>query len=154
ERPGPVTGQVTHVLYTTFARLANGVSPEAARDAVQAIVVSRAVSEPDRRDHVASVRDLSESYTTLNSQALIFFFGASLLVLVLAVTNTAGLLLSRALRRAPEFALRGALGGGGAALASQLLVEAALVTLPACAIGLWLAYEAVALVGGVLPDRF
>jgi predicted permease len=74
-------------------------------------------------------------------------------VLVLTIVNIAGLVLSRGLRRTAEFALRGALGGGGRAIAGQLAVEAALIAIPGCALGLWLAAQAVGVVGQAIPTQ-
>jgi predicted permease len=141
-------------VFSMIGRLAAGATAGAVREQIQAVVTRRAAIDPDRRGHTAFVDDLSAFNTPLDHRALYFFLGASVVVLLLTVTNAAGLMLSRVLRRAPEFALRGALGGGPSAIAAQLVVEAALVVVPGGLLGLWLAFQAVGLVGQIVPDDF
>jgi predicted permease len=150
----PIDERSTVTVFGATGRLAAGATAEAVRDQIQAAITRRAAEDAGRRGHTAVVEDLSDFNAPANYRQLYFFLGASLLVLLLAVTNTAGLLMSRALRRAPEFALRGALGGGTPAIAMQLVVEAALIVLPGCLLGLWLAIEALAMVGRVVPSDF
>src|SRR4029079_3654416 len=85
---------------------------------------------------VLSLVDLQEDSTGYNWRELYFFLGAAGVLLLLSGLNVAGLLLSRALRRQREFAIRGALGGGVAALVRQLVVEGAVLAVPAAAAGL------------------
>jgi predicted permease len=103
-----------------------------------------------RAGHIASVENISDYYGG-SGRPLYFFLAASVLLLTLTIVNVAGLTLSRSIRRAPEFALRGALGGDMRAIAAQLAVEAALVAVPGCVLGLWLAAEAVGVVAQIIP---
>lgn len=141
-------------VYGLIGRLADGTTLEVVRQQVQALSDRHGAVDPNRRGHTAAIDDLSTYYSQYNARPLYFFLGASALVLLLTVTNVAGLTLSRALRRAPEFALRGALGGGTHSIAMQLIAEAALVAIPGCAIGLGLSYAAMASLGQVVPDDF
>jgi putative ABC transport system permease protein len=148
---GPHTDAPTFV--TVIGRLAPGATREVALAQAQAVIGRRGEIDPARAGHVALVQDISETYRTRDGRLLYLFLAASVLVLVLTIVNIAGLVLSRGLRRTPEFALRGALGGGMRAIAGQLTVEAALVAVPGCALGWWLAAQAVGLVGQAIPSQ-
>jgi predicted permease len=148
---GPPADENTFV--TVIGRLAPGATREIALAQAQAVVDRRGQIDRARANHVALVEDISATYRTRDSRLLYLFLAASLVVLALTIVNIAGLVLSRGLRRTPEFALRGALGGGMRAIAGQLTVEAALVAIPGCALGLWLAAQAVGLVGQAIPSQ-
>ena len=148
------SGNGSPVFWWAIGRLADGATAEMARGQVQPTVTRCAELDSKLRGHLARVDELSSWNTTSDRGKLYFFLGASLVVLLLTVANTAGLVLSRVLRRAPEFALRAALGGGTGALSLQLVVEAALVVIPGCVLGLWVASEALAVTGAVLPEDF
>jgi putative ABC transport system permease protein len=140
------------VYFGAIGRLQPGAAADAARSQVQAIVTRRGLASSDPRTHTVVVEDLRTYYTGSSWRPLVFFLGASIVVLLLSAVNAATLLLARASRRTREFALRGALGGGRGALARQLIVEGALVALPAGALGLLLASWAVRAVATTLPE--
>ena len=85
------------------------------------------------------VEPLSAAFTGFNWRALYFFLGASAFVLILSCANVANLLLTRALDRQREFAIRGALGGGRAALTRQLLAEGLWIAVPGTLAGVLIA---------------
>jgi len=140
--------------YAVIGRLAPDATCEVALAQAQAVFDRRGLVDKTRAGHAAYVRDISEYYRSTDGRPLYFFLGASVLLLALTIVNVAGLMLSRGVRRAPEFALRGALGGGLRAIAGQLTVEAALVAVPGCLLGLWLASQAVGVVGRIIPSDF
>jgi putative ABC transport system permease protein len=86
-----------------------------------------------------------------NAPKLFLFLGASAVVLLLACANVANLILARALTRRREFAIRGALGGGSVALARQLIVEGAVLSVPAGLVGVLLTAWSLAILRTRLP---
>lgn len=134
-------------------RLAPGATADVAQAQLAAIADRLAREFPSgRTNHTVEVGDMQKYYFGgASRQPLLFFLGASFVVLLLAASNIAALLLSRSFRRSREFALRGALGGGQAALARQLLVEGAWLAVPAGAIGAVLATWCVRAIAAQLP---
>jgi len=106
---------------------------------LQALALRTASDAGEPPGRTIRLIDLRHAASGFNWRQMYFFLGAAALVLVLSCLNVAGLLLARALRRQREFAIRGALGGGRAALVRQLVVEGALLAVPAGGMGMLLA---------------
>ncbi len=138
------------------ARLRPGVPRAAAQADMQAVAERLAAAYPDgRTGHPIDITTLNDYYSAVfNAPKLFLFLGASTVVLLLSCANVANLILARALTRRREFAIRGALGGGSAALVRQLIVEGAVLSLPAWVLGVLLTAWSLALLRTRLPADY
>jgi len=84
---------------------------------------------------------------------LLILLGAVSLVLLIACSNVAGLLLARASGRAKEFAVRTALGGSPWRLARQMLTESLALAFVGMALGLVLASQGVRALLWLAPEN-
>ena len=141
-------------IYTMIGRLAPGASATVVIDQLQAAIDDQATTDSARLHHRAVAEELSGYYRTSNAGPLYFFLGASALVLLLTIANVASLVVARAIRRSPEFAVRSAIGGGTMTLAAQMLAESALVAAPGCFAGLVIANAALSMLGQFIPNDF
>jgi putative ABC transport system permease protein len=86
-----------------------------------------------------SVTRLSDDLVAAVRPALLVLFASVLLVLIIACGNLINLLLARHVARAPEFAVRRALGASAGRLVRQLLVESAFLATAGVALGVIIA---------------
>jgi predicted permease len=125
--------------YNILARLKPGVSMDAAQSDI-AIIAARLRQEKHRDpSFTISVVPLTEQVVGNARRAVLILFGTVALVLFIACTNVANLLLSRAAVRQREIAIRAALGAGRARVVRQLLTESILLALLGGAAGLAIA---------------
>ena len=143
-------------LFETVGRLKEGVTLAVARGLFEA-EVQRAnpaqfkrvmAAEEQNRPHMTSLQDQLAGPVRQASWVLA---GLSLLVLLIACTNVAQLLLSRTAERREELELRAALGASRARLFQQLTTEAACLTVSGAALGLLVAHWTALLASSVAP---
>jgi predicted permease len=136
-----------------FGRLKPGLTPDQAKTALEPWFRSMLANEPttsgfpkvtddQRRAFFASTFDLAPVPTGLSSRRSAFqrplwvIMAGSVILLLLASLNVAGLLLARGAARAREFTTRMAIGASRGRIAGQLLVESLLIAVAGGVLGL------------------
>ena len=142
---------------SVVGRLEAGITPQQANAEARA-VVAQIVNEV----YPAQVRDggfkLSASVSPLRTETvgrverlLQILLVAVMIVLLIACADVASLMLTRAVGRNREVAVRSALGAGRAQLARQVLTEAALLSVAGGLLGVLIAYWSTATIARVAP---
>ena len=136
-----------------FGRLKPGLTPDEAKTALEPWFRSMLANEPNttgfpnvsddqRREFSASTFDLAPVPTGLSAGRRTFqrplwvIMAGSVILLLLASLNVAGLLLARGAARAREFTTRMAIGASRGRIAGQLLVESLLIAVAGGLLGL------------------
>lgn len=146
-----------HRMVRGFALLKPGVSADEAAGELSTLAARfhaaypAAYPEGQRMHFVAS--DARDEMTARARPILFMLLATAGFLLLVAVANVATLSLSRQLRRSREFAVRTALGAGGARLFRQLALESLMLAVGAGALGVGIAAGAVGLLR-TLSTRF
>lgn len=135
-----------------IARLAPGVSLDAARRSASRVAARLEEEYPAENGKVGvSIFGLQKDLVRPVERSLWVLLGAVALVLLIACTNVANLLLARSAARESEFAMRVALGAGRASVLRQLLTESVLLALIGGAAGVALAAWATDALSAMAP---
>src|SRR5215469_1263304 len=127
-----------------IARLAPGVSIEQARAELDVLHKEYARDNSNRSDAdpkwPTTVTPLQTMIVANIRTAVLILMGVVGIVLLIACANVASLLLSRALKRKKEIAVRTALGARRGTIVRQLLVESVLLAAISGAVGIFLGF--------------
>ena len=131
ERAGPA--------YFAYGRLRPDVTTAMAADDLRRVAADIVAEDgPTRANFTAQIVPLRETVSRHVRPTLALLLGAAGLLFLITCANAAGLLLARSVSRAPETALRVALGAGTGRLVVQYLAESLLVCLAGAAGGVLL----------------
>ncbi|HXS79010.1 MAG TPA: ABC transporter permease, partial [Gammaproteobacteria bacterium] len=136
-----------------YGRLEPGVTVEQARADLE--VIQRRLTEqyPDSDRNVGVyVEALKETTVGSVRGSLWLLFGAVSVLLLIASTNIAALLLARAAKRSPEISMRLSLGARPAAIRSLIFAETAVLAVAGALLGLLVAAGASAALRRLAPD--
>jgi predicted permease len=152
-----------------LARVKRGVTIAAASAEIDVLVKRLAAMHPDRDAYpekltarVVAANDYlmgpSGAATVFNSKIdlksiLYDLLAAVMLLLLIACSNVANLLLARAIARGKEMAVRSALGASRWRIARQLLMESLLLALCACIAGCAVAWAAMKAVDATIHQK-
>jgi predicted permease len=123
--------------YRAVAKLAPGVSVEAANAQLSALAIQLGQAFPDTNGRKTFVAvPLRDDLVSRVRATLFVMMGAVALVLLIACANVANLILARAAGRSRELAVRAALGAGRRHVVGHLLAESLVLAVVAGAVGL------------------
>jgi putative ABC transport system permease protein len=156
--PAQIEGGVGYL--EAVARLQPGASIDSAQAELDTITARYRATNPrlpDATTTIATHVGGLQSETVAGVRSTVFILsGAVGLVLLIACANVAGLLLSRAVGRRQEIAVRMAVGASRAAVVGQLLTESIVLSLSGgvlgIALGAWATRALVTLAHASLPD--
>jgi predicted permease len=141
-----------NVFLRVVARLAPGVSADAARAELNVIAASLANAFPEANAKTGATVVTMRDEVGRQSRSMVYVIaGASICLLLLACTNLASLVVARAVQRHRELSVRVAMGAGAERLIRQQLTESLLLSIAGGVLGVAIAVSAVPLLAQLVP---
>jgi putative ABC transport system permease protein len=137
----------------TFGRLASFATVESAHAEMRRLFANLVAAYPDLSGENLRVAPLHAESTRNVRKPLLLVFGAVCLVLLIAATNVAALLLARGVHRQRETAVRAALGASRWDTLRPALLESALLTAVSLVVGLAIGAAGVKSIGLLAAER-
>ncbi|HTX77746.1 MAG TPA: ADOP family duplicated permease, partial [Terracidiphilus sp.] len=153
EAPPDLFHSFTDHEFLVAARLRPGASPPALVQMLDGLQQRIRAAHPHWAVHSSVLgRSMLDDATETYKTPLYALLGVTCCVLLIACMNVAGLLVARAATRARETAIRAALGGGRFRLIRERILESLLLSAAGGALGLLLAWAAIAWLIHARPD--
>lgn len=136
-----------------LGRLRDGTSVEAAHAELTGVMDGIIEAHPQLRGEQLRVVPLHRESTRTVRGPLLLLLGATGLVLLIAVSNVASLLLARGVERRREVAVRAALGASPRVVVRAALLESGVLAAAGTVLGLGLAWAGVRAIGALAASR-
>jgi putative ABC transport system permease protein len=137
----------------SFGRLRDGMTIDSARRGLDDLAAQMSRQHPEDK-YTFTARPLHEVITENPKRGLWMLLGATSLLLLIACTNVANLLLARAVVRERDLAVRASLGAGRARLFGQVMGETFALGLLGSIFGIALAWALLRLFVTLAPVNF
>ena len=137
----------------TLGRLAPGATPAAAQAELIQLFDRLVEQYPVLRGQSLRVLPLQAEGVRAVRTPLLLLFGAVVIVLLIASTNVASLLLARGVQRQREIAIRAALGGSRWTVVRPVLAESVIIAVVGLLLGLAIAWIGVRTIGTLAAER-
>ncbi len=136
-----------------LGRLARGATPASADSEMRGLFARLVDQFPQLRGEGVRVAPLVAESARSVRQPLLLLFGAVCMVLLIAATNVAALLLARGVHRRREMAVRTALGAARWHVMRPVLVESFVISITGTIAGFALAFAGVRTIGALAAER-
>jgi putative ABC transport system permease protein len=144
-----------HIDFWMLGRLKPGVTTQQAASDFDVIARRLAKTYPDDfpKKFTVSSKTLTDDVVGQFKATMFTLLAAVSMLLLIACSNVANLLLARATAREREIAIRASMGASRARIVRQLLVESLMLALGGCLLGCVFAYFGLKGVTAAMPDQ-